>query len=391
MTSLTKSSLYYADDKDIYDFLLNHRREVPFNALLEIARSRGILLSQSDSHEEIASYISSLTFDWPHLSQLYERVQTADRIEKTSSIILTSTVSHSQLTAIIDQTSKKRQLGGNEAYRITQGGNTTTIEVTYSELPDPSKNRLEQRRERKLSISITPQDDGIHVRHDANKRADEIITSITSAIENKTGQPVEKALIELSGIKSPDSRTGFFLTLMRSITDCRLVDVTHVSVDRISEESDDEESTQQSDDSHTPQPTRPRTRRDRKMTGLVRSWLKGNALLQTRHYQDLIKEDFFISHAIWVVEREKGPARQIIFEAEFGNPNAATGFRYHLKGTFEKKRDGQWRTTSSPVSDSDRSEFSGLIEMAARKALQAATSDTTVAIEAFVPPAAAGG
>ncbi|AGC44560.1 hypothetical protein MYSTI_03248 [Myxococcus stipitatus DSM 14675] len=386
MTRFAKNSLYYADDKDIYDLLQNHQKTVTKRELLELARSRGVFLSHVDSYDELADFISSLTFDWPNLSKLYDLIHTTDRTEKTTSSVLTSKITTPQLSNILNHISNTRQEDGSEAYRITQSPNAISVEVTYSEVPDPARSRLEQRRERKLVIHVETKDDGLHIRHEANKKAEEIVSAISTAIEKKTGNKVEQARIELSGIRSPQDRTAFFLALMKQVRGYKLSNVTDVSVDKLGTNPDDERNSDEPPEGIE----RVRTREDIKMTGVVKSWIKGENLLQTKHYQDLTHDEFFISHAVWIVEREKGAPQQIIFEAEFGNPQSATNFRYALKGTREPRKDGYWKKTITPIKESDKGELSLLIEEAARVALRMITSTATARTEALAAPAAAG-
>jgi hypothetical protein len=60
MSKKVLHALYFADDKDIYDLLAAARQRLTPQKLVDIARTRGLLLSPSDDRDALVAYSAPL-------------------------------------------------------------------------------------------------------------------------------------------------------------------------------------------------------------------------------------------------------------------------------------------------------------------------------------------
>jgi len=380
---------YVAEDKDILDLLASERRSLTTKKLLQVARERGIFLSESESWEKLAKYISCLPFDWPSLKRLFAMTEREDRSEKkTSSIIATKAVLATALDAV-ESIKTEREGVREDAFAIKRSGNVLTVDVGYTEV-DESRTRLNQRRSRKLTIEIEQTPDGIKFRHDANERAAAIVEEIIEHLVDDAGEVPLRRIIDLSGIRAPDARTAFFLALMQGLKAHDLKDVSSVSVDRLptGEDSEGTDDTEAGEDLVAG--TRLSKPEDAEMTAVVRHvLLRGDKLLDSREYRELTKNGFFVSRAVWTVEDTK-TLRRVEFEAEFDDGPHATGFRYGVRGVFERKENGDLKKTRKSLSEFEKRPLVEALEDAAQRALASAEASAKAPLLPPLPPVVTG-
>ena len=189
----------------------------------------------------------------------------------------------------------------------------------------------------------------------------------------------------MSGIAAPELRIEFFVQLMGGLPGFELRNVTAVSVDAavpdadpdVSEGDDDAND----DDADGPSPAA------EAMLGVVRkAAFEGESLLTSKEFQNLKSQGFFLSRSIWRSREKKTDGVDVEFEADFEDSAACTGFRYNVRGIYERRTRGEegMKKNRSPVPIERRAELLRCIEGSAQTAL------ATVATRAIGQPASAG-
>jgi hypothetical protein len=108
---------YYADDKDVFDMFMSGKRRFTHDFLIELARQRGIVLSEQATRQEIATYLSQLLWSWPEIERLLEHGETPERKEKLmSSVFRVDSDLDAVRTAIEDIVKLRTNL--DEAYQV---------------------------------------------------------------------------------------------------------------------------------------------------------------------------------------------------------------------------------------------------------------------------------
>jgi hypothetical protein len=343
----TSAAMYYAEDKDVYDLLSSSKKTLNVAALQKLARARGIYLSGADGRDDIVNYLSLLDYDWPQLSSLVELTDTLDRAEKVSGSDIKSKADSAQLLAAA-ATAKNaiQESSRDDVIQISQTPSTLRIAVQYSE-PNFSRTRLHQRRIRDVSITVEKAPGGYRVRHEANAKADAVVQALVAALEAKV--PTERRTIELNGIRDAHLRTKFFLLMIQGVAGFKVDTVTSVKVATLPPEHSvgGDEDNEAEEDTTSSRSIKPE---EAAVVGHVKSAaLTGEDLLQSEEYVALAKKGFFLSRCVWRGSETKGKRRAAEFEAEFSRDAQATGFKYNVRGVYERDDAGELLATKLPA------------------------------------------
>ncbi len=378
MPKRAHTSQYYADDKDIYDLLLSAKRSFDEKTMVAIARKRGICLSQQTPRAELVEYIARLMWSWPQIEQLLEVSHPPERREKLTSRRVSTAADLAAVRAAVEEVQGPREKDLDEVYEVKEvGDKKLVVTVHYSEF-EPGRTRLHQRPQRDVQLEIEKSDNGYKVRHQANDRGREIASAVLAKLA-ATAEPNE-AEVTLQGITAPEKRIKFFIDLMSKLEGYELRNVTAVSVDRLpTVEADDGESIPEDEIEDAPKDSA--TAEAASMLGVVRkAALEGESLLESKAFEELKKQGFFLSRTVWRSREKKADGIEVEFEADFEDAKNCTGFRYNVLGMYERRSRGEEgiKKTRSAVPPDMRVQFVRLLEDAAQAALSAVAPTTDV-------------
>jgi hypothetical protein len=355
-------SKYYADDKDVHDILSSPK--IPLKKLLSLCRQRGIFLSEECPREELVHYMSKLPFSWLQIQEVMGEVEREDREENLTTCKLNS---NGHLDAVEQAIQKVRENRGealSEVYDVTQTKEgRLQIKVVYTE-PDFQRARLIQRRQKEAIIEIEAKGKDLDVRHTQNEKTQDILAELQSLLTPPDGadKPVLRT-IELSGIRNHKQRTKFFINLFSGMEGFQLREVRDLKVDLLTgEEAND--------------PAQPEEDQELRMSkealkALVRKVaLSGENILLSPQYQQLAKDGFFISKAIWTSMETAAKGRLFEFEAEFQNPQSASDFAYRVRGMYDRDKDGELVKAKTHVDDSEKDQLRSCLEAAAYASIE---------------------
>lgn len=267
---------------------------------------------------------------------------------KSSSLELLTAID--ETSRVIRQVSNQRQSKRDEVFNIrSPSEGRLLIRVSFTEF-DQSRTRLRQRKPVELEVEVEQSKSGCKVRYPDHPRAHEIISDITSEIENKGAGVVKE--ITLRGITTAAKRTRFFILLMKNIKGMTLENVMRIGVHKNKLGSDDKDD--KSGDASA-------------FSGLIRkAVLDGESVLQTKEYADLTGRGFFVHKSVWTVRAKASDGVKAEFEAEFKEPDQGTQFIYRLRGVYRRKSSGEFNKTKSAADASEVQTMTSLLEDTAR-------------------------
>jgi len=353
-------SKYYADDKDIHDILSSPK--ISTKRLLSLCRERGMFMSEESTREELVHYMSKLPFSWPQMQQVMAEVTREDREEKLTACKIETSAPLEQMEQAVQKVKDARGEALAENYSVTETKEgKLQVKVSYTE-PDFQKARLIQRREREAIIEIEKSGAHFQVRHTQNDKTNTIVSEILAQLVPNAleANPVKRS-IELSGIRNHAHRTQFFINLMGGMEGYQLREVKDLKVDRMADEQPTGEQIEEED---------PEMDKNALKAIVRKVALSGENILISPQYQQLAKDGFFISKAIWTSAETAGKGRLFEFEAEFKDAEQAANFAYQIRGVYDRDKDGELTKTRRELSEDEKSGVKTQLESAAYESVE---------------------
>lgn len=351
MAKYFKASDYYPDDKDVYDFLNSQTRSI--TPLLYFLRSLNVFGSKGAEKEDLQQYISLMYLDWDSANRLVDITDIRDTEPKVRNTKFNISSQTDEIIAVTKRVKDGRHQKMREVYNISKHGDDVDIHVTYLDI-DTSRTRVLQKRERELTITATATKEGLAFRYTDSERARSIIDKIINTISEKNAiKEVPERNIDISHIKDSEARVKFFKKLMTDISGFKLIDVKKLNVTRFSSLSDNEEDEIE----------------DEVEEKLKKVIMYGGDLLTTTEFQDLAKQRFFISGAIWKSERVDGKEERVEFSAAFNNASEGKEFAYKVIGVYRLDDNGKFTETREKVFGAEKKQYLAALESSAYKAL----------------------
>ncbi|HIP49654.1 MAG TPA: hypothetical protein EYG92_11910 [Lutibacter sp.] len=336
----TESRIYFTE-KDIYDALMSSKRTMTISLLLDLARDKGILLSSEDSREDIIKYLSSLVYDYYDLNVLIDHVTPSHKKEKSKVTKINTEIDISQLKTI-----SKDINDGNTTIQVTSDPDNpdkAVLEIEYDEL-DFSKTRLRQKIRRKSTIEITKDNGTSIISKPSNDKVDDIMQSILSGIEQKTDNRISEDKINLYGW-SHQEKIEYFTNLIKSIDNCKLLDVVKVSVNH-------EDNPEAEEDV---------------LNMITNASFKGKGLLATPEYQKLKEDGYSITSIVWKSEELKKNGDHIEFEAGLSLTKKSEEVVFSAKGAYRFVEKDKHTTTRRPLTREESEKYTKNLETSAFK------------------------
>lgn len=341
-----KSPEYFFTDRELFSALLSQKKQVTNSVLIEIALNRGIILPLNEDRTRLVEYISSLPHCYYDIEYILDFLKSSGRSEKFKTTAIESKASLKDLDESLEILKTERTAFGEKYINQGSTSDSRIVEINYNDI-DYSMTTMRQKKQKKISIEITPISDGFSIRNNSSERADEIIDALISKIESINDEQVVRKTIDLSNVISPADRTKFFTTLISDLSDFRLEDVCYINVDkRIAGENDSDEDNKDIEEDESNEEA------SQKMHYVVkRATIDGENLLASPEYQHLTSQGFFICDIIWQsVEYRKTDGKKIEFEAKLSDAPKGKGFEFTVRGAFNATKDG-YTKTKRPLKD----------------------------------------
>lgn len=361
-------SIFYADDKDIFDLLMSSPKTMTQRSMRQILRRRGVLVSHQDKTEDLAEFISLFYHDRKDLVELMKAAKPKPRADKKTNVRLAKPYSDEEVLEALATVEQDRKKHG-EVFDTIKQNDRFVVKIDYEEF-DYSSNYLKQRVPRKLHIEVINENGFYLIRHSAQDRCRDIVRALLQAVKGSSAVKVEK--VEMPGVKDPDLRTKFFTQLISSVEGCPLKNVVktkveqHLDATQHNTTSDEDPESQDSDadnnDSDEPSVA---------MAGAVNKVLmSGSSIHHSREYQALIQQGFYISRITWEAEIKAADGQRLLtFEALFEDSIEFKQFVYKIRKFQKVKEDGTYGFDNYNFTKAERDDYSTRLDSASRKAL----------------------
>ena len=354
MAKYFRSSFYYPDDKDLYDFL-SATKATP-DVMLAFLRKRGIYVGSGVSREHLCDSVSLLYLSWPSAEELVDSVNVRDLEESTAVTNYRWAGDFERVAEALDRVVERRRDRDREHYVVNPSLNEIGVTVTYVDV-ETGKTRLLQQREKQLQFTVERQESGFRIRHDAIPRAVAIIETLVGELsqpQDGEKEQIEGTTIDLSSVTTAKARVSFFKKMMDTVAGINLREVTHVRVERIADNLIEESEISDEEAQETVQ----------------RVIIYGSRLWQTPEFQRLVDKHFFVSHATWRSELATPEREHIDISAGFQEPNECRAFHYKILGIYKRDEDGNLSDARVRVTGQTQKQLSEAVEAAAESALE---------------------
>jgi len=336
MTSKHGPSIYYATDKNIFDILHNSKITKPI--LMKFLRSRGILVSADVAKEDLIRYVSRFTHDHFDIQKIGDAVESKSRKRRSTSNILETKVSNDEVKKAYTSMCKEREELG-ESFSIRQNGDTTIVSVSYTDV-DYTKTELKQKNNELCDIELHVENEQLVIRRPVSGVSDEITEHLKKSLIALKDEDVIEHVVSLEAFSLPEARSYFFQKLINSIPEYKFDDVTQVGIydNTNDQDSDDAEGVSE------------------KVAGYIRkAVLDGDRVLNSSGFNQLHKENFYISKITWTAVNDGVGREKVEFEARFSNQSLCTEFNYSVRGIYEfNKEEGHYlnKRTATKIENS---------------------------------------
>ena len=337
MDKYYRSSFYWPDDKDIYDFL--DGVNTPNERIRKLLRSFGVFVSPSAPRKELLSYVSLLYHDWNAANKVVSMATVRSAEDKRTNQNVKFEGSFNLIQSAVEDIRALRHDRDREKYTfIETTADTIAFTVDYIDVLSAAT-RLLQEREKTIFVQITRTQDGFKARYDNNPRAKQIVENILGKLEEQAadeGRTIEKNSIELSSLQIASLRVSFFKNLLTGIEGTELRDVVNVRMKKL--EKPPENETNEKDADSDPDPTD-----DELEDALEKVIFYGKRLFTVPEFQKLVDKSFFIANAVWRAELATEKREHVELTAGFNDEGK--DFSYKILGIYTRDDEGEIRAT----------------------------------------------
>lgn len=344
-------ALYFASDKNVFEALMQ-KQKVDTATLAALFRNRNTIVSKATDRELLAEYFSSLTHDYYDHKIISEKIGTAPRRERSTSVDLKGDLDPGSIKSTLEEMRREILESGDHAV-VSRTGENFSILIQYSR-PDYKKSEFAQLVTKDAVIEFKKTVEGYHIVSPQNDFANEIRDDLVSSISKKNPTPVEKFVISLFDKPSPKIRTRFFIDLVDGLEGFSKRDVSDVYVYKPKLSEDDRDDLAGEEDE----------------THIEKVLLRGNGVNRSAILNDLVSSDsYFIIKICWTTKRILGNGDAYKLEASFADPKNGHKFSVLVKSVYPNV-EGKFPRPRALLKH-EIEELSKAIEASAKKAMLA--------------------
>lgn len=366
MTKFNGPSIYIPTDKNIYDAL--QHKKITLKHLIELLRSRGILVSEHSSKDALVEKISSMTLSYSDFTWIGQLLENSNRKSKVTHSKLSGKTTAKQIDSACKTLKTDLTSDSDDSIKVTKEGSKTTFKVTYIDY-DFTKTELRQRTLKTCDIEIEHGDDEVTFKMPSDKKAEEVVKKLKSKIQdnvkNDQGDELEEVNISLESLDDVEVRSGFFDSLIRNIDGLTFDTVTNVSIfNNDKAPLDEDEYDDEGEDEDT----------DARLASYInKAAFDGAGVLESKEFQQLHERGFYIYRIVWTAEDTVNERKKVEFEAQFGNPSLCNEFKYCIRGVYNfNDRTGQHNITRRHPTPLEIRKYTSQLQISSEQALESA-------------------
>lgn len=358
-----KATQLYATDGDVYDVIMASSRRMSSSVLLEMISERRIFCSPHAEREELADYISGFIHDHSDIARLIQKGEYNRSAERTTFVDLDVELSADDIKSAVIK--YQQQVGLSE--KITTPISTiskTRVNLEYDEI-DHSRTKLFQKQRRQADFSFDVSEGRTRVRRPATDKARSVFFKLKTIIDTARASASNIEEISVADLITSETRTEFFMKMMRSVIGYSGQMVTDA---RVARWTDDQGHGFNENDAGEEDDVEAHAARQRIISIVNSVSMRGVNITATDEYQKLLETGFFLTSLTWVSEQQAEPRDKVQFEVAFENGVEGTGFRYAVRYS-PRRSTGDYSKSFQAVPETRKPVLCKLIEETARAVL----------------------
>jgi hypothetical protein len=351
-TLMRANAIYSASDKALFDAL--NQKKVTNGDLRELFLSRGMLMSKETPRKQLALHFSRLTHDYADYQLLAKLFGGHVRRDKLTSVRVKGNQDLSQYEAALLELKRELEADGTMVKVAKTDANKLEIEFKYQAVFF-NKSEFRQVVSRTAKISLEKSADSLIINSPFTEYVQDWVQDILGKVEESSGTDLVLDKIQLPPSTPLTKKNEFFRTLIRSLTGFTLDDVSDVYVSKpkpeLPEGDDDDE--------------------DEIDTGIhiSKASLRGQGVLDSKELRLLAEQGFYLSKIVWTARQHSLDSDIYEFEAQFADADNCADFSYLPRGYYRYLAPGSFNQTRTGFPTDEDQRLGGLIEQAARTAL----------------------
>ncbi len=350
----------FITDRDIFDLVMSSKQRLTLPVIRSLLRDRRIFCSRDANREDLANHLSMLPHDYNDLASLIESSSAGQRMEKTTFVELPPDVSVEDVKAAIR--AYAHDVPADKVSFPSTGRSSLSANIEYTEL-DFSRNRLAQRQKREAQIEVSAGERATILRMPANDKTKHLVDDIRRRISEAKLIDLPVNRLSLAPLRTPESRSAFFTTLITSIPGFDLQTVTSVKVATFDNDGPEDDLDDEVGDA-----------REEALAVVNKVALGGENLIATEEFRQLSDRGFFIVGLTWRSIQKDTPGDLMKFGVSFEEPVPGNGMRYTVRYAQRLGAD-HYATSFRRLPDSRESALFGVLEKTAMNVLSAAMAE----------------
>lgn len=348
---MSNGYLYYKTDKDVFDAL--HSQKFSKAKIIQQLKDRGILVSSEDEKDDLIEYVSPLFLNYHDQRFIIDTLnKQSNRKTFTTTKISANLLNGNEkidtkefIANLVQDIKKNRETNHSEIIDIHRNQDGSyVVKSSYTEA-DYSKSVMSQNLTQTVEFKIWEDDEGlISVRASNSNKTAQLLNEITDEVR-KIDKSADKYLIELSAFPDSSIRNEFFFTLLESLEGFENINVKSIYTANINEANISEEG--------------------ELLPHVNRLDLNGNAVTNSKRFQDLKSEGYYITKIEWSSNKAMYKGEKVEFLAEFKDHKNCNNFLYAPLRIFKAKDNGDYNLTPSDMLPSVQADLLSILEKGA--------------------------
>jgi hypothetical protein len=341
---------FYATDKDVHDLLMR----LNVDALINVGKSRGIILSHSTPKDSMVSYLAKQMYSHIQLREALNLIEHEEREEKATPSKIDADVDMGAVCTAFERVREERKDPDEQMIIGQRPSGELEVKLTYTHL-DLSQNTLRQRTTKEVTFLVQKNGKVLDFSYNNNAKAAEVYSEVKALLKGKEPSAITEC-VSLSGIQDSAKRVQFFLDLMNGVAGFRLRSVRDVKAERMTK-------------SHPGTEEDDADEKDAVEEMVKKMALAGGSVWTSPEFTTMVKNGFFVHSARWLGTEIAGENRTIEFDAGFST-GECLDFSGRVIGYYKRNEDGSLEKKITPLSATDREVFRSRAQDSAFAALE---------------------
>ena len=354
------SSIYLTEDE--YGELL---RNIAVNDLRRKARRRGFVFSLVTSQEEIISSLSVVPSEWTTVMEVHANLRAVEGVERLAPKSIKVEGDPTTVLQRMQRCLERRNEEGSEIINCQLNADGSLEAVSKHLEWDPTKSEIYSKTEQTNRIRVRRVDTGLIIEHASTAKGFELAEAVLAEAKLEKEDVVQED-VSLFGVRNPEQRSAFFVSLINSIQNWRCMGAPTVTVSRLLEADEPNGIAEEGEDRDSEEKEEIAEMQVAMAKALT---ITGSNVLSTEIYKRASAEGFFISTIRWTAQWESDSEVFVELSAGFKDAPNARNFFYGVCKSFRSDDPRFERCETRAMTAAERRKLQSLVSDAAFRIL----------------------